>query len=416
MDRSQIFIWMMSLCFSIAPFWSVSAEMGDEAMAEAEAAVLEAQDMLDTALASLSEEVQDELGYKRYVIEAIDMSLEVNDALGLDGSSGFDRFLALPVWVLESRLISGMQGPIRLPVEAGEQRKGWLRLFRRGEHLGLTSDLRRVTHDQRMVTGDAHTQLRGLVKDLLAKEAGLKSAQDRLSELQAQQAQESSKASGDAEKPAQAEAKTGQATAEQTAKTEKSGGVSGDADKPAQAEAKTGQATAEQTAKTEKSGGVSGDADKPAQAEAKTSQATAEKPAQAKEAKSLAETRQEGKRRRRARGGQAQKVTVPVEELIRSQQVIVQNLQTEVSALKKGIVNNMNLKLGKAWYRIGRFARGVGLTVIVIGGLSAQAVIAGNTVIVFFDFADDMEMLKEQYVQDIEEVMSRAIEEASASS
>ena len=334
MDRSQIFIWMISLCFSVAPFWGVS-----EIEAEAEAVMAEAVDSLETAFDVLDEGVQNELVFKRLMIEAIDQSMEINEALGFEGTGTMGRVLVVPAWWLTFRFVWGGTGAVK-------------------------SEVRRVTHNKRMVSTEAQKQLRGLVRDLFNKESSLKTAHSKLDKLQSQATVE--------------KLRVAEANATSTAKAEE-GKIAGDAEKTAQA-TKEGKIAgdAEKTAQATKEGKIAGDAEKTAQSRKQVSVNTQ-----------------------------------TTSKLIAKQENIVKTLETEVSELKTNITRNTNLKLGKIWYRLGRFARGVGLSVVMLASITAQAVIVGDTVIIVFDFAEDMEDLREQYIQDIEEVVDSAAESAS---
>ena len=106
--------------------------------------------------------------------------------------------------------------------------------------------------------------------------------------------------------------------------------------------------------------------------------------------------------------------TQPTAELIKKQENVVKTLEKEVDELRANAMKNaMNTKVGRFTYRTFRVLRGLGLTTVVLGGTVVQAAILGDTAVIVFNIEEDMETLRDQYIQDIEEVVSIAAEASS---
>ena len=102
LDRRRIwFVWLLlSFYFSIAPFWSVS-ESSEPLTDESHIEDPLEEELLETAFDMLDEEVQSELIFKQFMISAIDVSLEVNEALWLHSSGSFQRIaVIIPSWII----------------------------------------------------------------------------------------------------------------------------------------------------------------------------------------------------------------------------------------------------------------------------------------------------------------------------
>jgi len=160
LDRNRIwFVWLLSFCFIIAPFWSVSKPdklLTDDFHTEEP---LE-ETSLETAFDMLDEDVQSELIFKRFIIGAIDVSLEVNEALWLYSSGTFQRIaIILPSWIIVRSAYFVQRG--------------------------FLSDLRSITPDKKNNTGAFKNFIRDVRKHFNAQK-DLRKAQIELDDLRKQ--------------------------------------------------------------------------------------------------------------------------------------------------------------------------------------------------------------------------------------
>ena len=513
MDRSQlrkIGIWLISLCLSISPFWSVSA-------------ITESNDSLETAFDGLDESVQSELVFKRLMIEAIDTSLEINSALGFDSSSTFQRAaVVVPAYAL----IRGTYFAQR----------------------GLFSDIRHITPEKRKSSKTTAKQTFALYKRLIEKEQALKVAEDRLLEMKVQASGEilskptrkqtdvasrgktpaqpsptpaaapldqgknlgtsyeipsssknatkvvskevldkpvsitSSKIStaqvakirnilnangivnfralslesqsslsklgldqkdigaisdeldkngltlkGDADKTATAQADEGKVSTDPdktaTAQTDE-GKTPADADKPATAQADEGKAsTRKNPTFAQRMRAVKASFEQPFRKQQPSTQTNANAatsnpaPAAAQTATKQPTTpvvsTQTSARHTPASSNQAAKPTatnisdadLKAQEFINKQQDTVEKLKAEIKTIKADLKTRMGLKFRNIFYRGGRLIRNLGFLAVGLAGIPVYIATAGEMAIVVFDLPEDMEALKQQYIQDIEEVI-----------
>ncbi len=342
MDRSQVLIWL--LCFSVAPFWGVSE------IEEVSSELLEiSEEGLHSAFGSLSEEVQSELNWKRRVIDAIDTTREVNEALGFhDPDLGIgDKTIVMGTWALAAGSVYFTQ-------------RGW------------ASVVRRVTPDHlRPRNTTTYNNMKKLTGELFDKEVALKKAVEEAEPESSIQTEEGRQSATDTGKDVPAKEGATAGATEQTAKAE---------------EAKPTGAT-EQTAKAE---------------ETKPTGAT-EKPAQAEE------TREAGKRARK----QKPPVSVTsTDQLIDNQRAVVSNLEKDIAGikakLKKTRLVNFKGLMSKGFYGTGHLIRWVSIGGLYLGGVLVQIALAGDAVLIVFDTIEDIDALREQYVADIEAVVREA--------
>ena len=446
MDRSQIFVWVVSFCFSFAPVWGFSSEMDDFPMTEQELALSEMEKALTLAFNSLSEEVQDELTFKRFVIDIIDHALTVNEVLAFDTSNTLHRIgVVLPAWLV----IGGTWHAQR----------------------GLISNIKSITPDKRSSYKNAFKNNRDLVKNLLNKQSTLSAAQQNLVHLQKQVAKEAIKKASEkpiptkeiqpvsekpavaeetkpvSEKPAVAEetkpAPEKPAVAEETKPVSEKPAVAEEtkpvSEKPAVAEetkpAPEKPAVAEETKPVSEKPAVAEEtkpvSEKPAVAEetkpapekpavAEETKPVSEKPAVAEETKPVSEkpavaeeTQKKTRAKSASRTSSGQSIKPGLAARITNQQRMVSQLQEEIDQLRGKVTKNIGLKMKNSVYRVGRLVRLVGVTGIVLAGVPVYFYAVGGTVMVMFDLPSDMEALRNQWTQDIEQIMEMAIEETS---
>ena len=403
MNKNQLLIGLLSLCFSVVPFWSVS-----------ESAEVE------TAFDRLDEDVQDQLVFKRLMVEAIDTSLEINEALWFDSSSAWQRAaVVIPAYTV----IRGTYFAQR----------------------GLMSDVRRMTPEARHSHKQVAKENTRLVQDLLSQESALKQAQEKLRVLKAQGVNEDVRAAesmrtmhGTQELVSQAELKEMEEAGKRAAREKPivdEGKTTAVPEKPIVDEGKTTAVPDEKpivdegktTAVPEKSivdeGKTTAVPEKPALPADPNQTAQTDK-GRAVATKSLAETRRlsrflrRGKKPPPAAPANVNTPAAPANvntghtpvsttaELISQQESTVKMLESKVSELRTKVQNISKLKLKNVFYRGGRLIRGVGLMSIVLGAVPVYVAATGETVMVIFNLREDMEALREQYVQDIEEVMA----------
>ena len=453
MDRSQlrkIGIWLISLYLSISPFWSVS---------ETENEFVESP---ETAFDALDENVQDELVFKRLMIEAIDTSLEINSALGFDSSSTFQRAAVL---VPAYAVIRGTYFAQR----------------------GLLSDIKRITPEKRRSTGGVFKESKLLVRTLLDKEQALKNAETRLKQLRIQAAEQIISVEQPVPKTPQLDKGTVPDGAGKTAtvqQTPKAVSISELMNRPISIPNKVTAVQAAQIRNTLANNGIASfgdlvqktpselsslgldqksidainneldnkgltladeadktavapteegktpavDADKTATAQADEGRTSTRRPTFAEKARAQRIRIQERLKRQSSQNHNAsagtpaqtaeQNTARPTpansaqqavqQQMIEKQEGIVRQLETETSTAKANLRKAMNVKLKGIFYRGGRLIRNLGFLTIGLAGIPVYVAAVGETAIVVFDLPEDMKHLREQYVQDIEEVITAA--------
>ena len=351
------------LLFVSAPFWSVSESViGDSSYS--------------AYYDSLPEDVQNELFWKRTVIDAVDAARDINSALGFhDPDLGIGgKTLVVGAWAFSAGTTYFVQ-------------RGW------------TSVFRAVTPSHfRPRNKTAFKNMKQLIGQLFDQEVELKKAEAKLSSLKT--------AAWEAGKKAEAE-KAQAAKQTETVKT------AADTDKPVQTEEKVKTAA--------------GGADKPVQTEEKVKTAAgADKPVQTEgtTARSMAETRRLGKKLRRKRPAGAgttapsqgvatqPAVQTAQEKAVERQKLVVDNLNKKVqntkSQLKKAKMVRLKGIVSRIGYGAGHTVRWTAVPGLYLAGGLVQAALAGDAVMILFDKTEDLDNLREQYMEDIEFVVNEA--------
>ena len=448
MDRSQILIWLLSLCFSVAPFWGAS-EIENSSDLEG---------TFEAAYSALDENIQDEIDFKRGVIAAIDASKEVNEALGVSEATVGDRVAIIPMWAVSA-----------LAVDHARR--------------GLMNNVRLFTPDHVESTtlglnkGETKTKVKLKVAEgrLETQQSILKRAKQKLSALQ-KKVDPSVTSEGQAASTATVSKEGATAAAEKTATVSKEGATAA-AEKTATVpkEGATGRAVPTKTlAETRQKGkekrkqraGNAASTESPAQAESgkAASSAAAEKAVPDKavtaaesgkavpdkavtaaesgkavpdKAVTAAESGKAvpDKAVTAAESGKAapdKAVTTQKNKDIANVKKLIKDTESKTGELKEKI-KTLNTKLGEIkakldtrtaqkFRRTVRTARGIlhlfrwssWMTLVGVE-LIVQVAIASDAVVILFDTTEDMDALREQYVTDIEIAISEMAAEISES-
>ena len=402
MDRSQIFIWLLSLCFSVAPFWGAS-EIENSSDLEG---------TFEAAYSALDENIQDEINFKRGVIAAIDASKEVNEALGVSEATVGDRVAVIPMWAVSALAVDharrGLMDNVRLFTPDHVERST----------LGLNKDETKTKVKLKVAEGKLETQ-----------QSTLKRAKQRLSVLQKKvdpsvtsEAQAASTAATET-----TTAKGATAAAAETAPPDKA--------VPTKTLAETRQEGKER--RRQRAGGnaavsteasAQAESGKAASSVAATSEGQAASSAAAEKAvpdKAVTAAESGKAAPDKAVTTQKNKDIANVKKLIKDTESKVGELKEKIKTLNTKLVEikaTLDKRTSQKFRRTVRTARGIGhlfrwsswMTLVGVE-LIVQVAIASDAVVILFDATEDMDALREQYVTDIEIAISEMAAEISES-